>query len=117
MVKPMVDMDDIFTCKLSKDEALLMIRGVTNAEIKRAMFGIADVKALGPDGFTACFFKKAWNVIEQYVCGAIKDFFLNRKLLKEINFTIISLVPKVPTPHKVSNFRPIGCCNIIYKCI
>nr|GEU94941.1 RNA-directed DNA polymerase, eukaryota, reverse transcriptase zinc-binding domain protein [Tanacetum cinerariifolium] len=39
------------------------------------------------------------------------------KILKEINLTLIALVPKVQTPLKVYNFRPIACCNVIYKCI
>ncbi|GJU29253.1 trichome birefringence-like protein 3 [Tanacetum coccineum] len=44
-------------------------------------------------------------------CG---DF---RTLLKEINHTFLALIPKVPTPLKVADFRPISCCNVIYKCI
>ncbi|GKC34596.1 RNA-directed DNA polymerase, eukaryota, reverse transcriptase zinc-binding domain protein [Tanacetum coccineum] len=81
------------------------------------MFDIADIKAPGPDGYTACFFKKSWSVIGDDICGAIKEFFKNNKLLKEVNSTVISLVPKIPTPLKVSDFRPIACCNVLYKCI
>ncbi|GJY43525.1 RNA-directed DNA polymerase, eukaryota, reverse transcriptase zinc-binding domain protein [Tanacetum coccineum] len=28
-----------------------------------------------------------------------------------------SLVPKIYTPGKVSDFRPTACCNVLYKCI
>nr|GEW40904.1 RNA-directed DNA polymerase, eukaryota, reverse transcriptase zinc-binding domain protein [Tanacetum cinerariifolium] len=38
-------------------------------------------------------------------------------LLGEVNATLISLVPKIQNPDKVSDFRPIACCNVIYKCI
>ncbi|GJU60172.1 RNA-directed DNA polymerase, eukaryota, reverse transcriptase zinc-binding domain protein [Tanacetum coccineum] len=51
------------------------------------------------------------------VCLAIKEFFYNSKLLGEVNSTLIALIPKVSTPNKVSEFRPISCCNVIYKCI
>lgn len=34
-----------------------------------------------------------------------------------MNATLISLVPKIQTPNKVSDFRPIACCNVLYKCI
>ncbi|GKF50923.1 RNA-directed DNA polymerase, eukaryota, reverse transcriptase zinc-binding domain protein, partial [Tanacetum coccineum] len=51
------------------------------------------------------------------VCRAVKDFFQNGKFLKEVNATVISLVPKVATPAKVSDYRPIACCNVVYKII
>ncbi|GJU46796.1 RNA-directed DNA polymerase, eukaryota, reverse transcriptase zinc-binding domain protein [Tanacetum coccineum] len=47
----------------------------------------------------------------------VKEFFLTGKLLGEVNATLILLVPKVPTPDKVSDLRPIACCNVLYKCI
>lgn len=34
-----------------------------------------------------------------------------------VNATTIALVPKLDTPLKVSDFRPIACCNVLYKCI
>ncbi|GKD29284.1 RNA-directed DNA polymerase, eukaryota, reverse transcriptase zinc-binding domain protein [Tanacetum coccineum] len=45
------------------------------------------------------------------------EFFSLGKLLGEVNATLISLVPKSLTPLKVSDFRHIACCNVIYKCI
>lgn len=38
-------------------------------------------------------------------------------MLKKVNSTIVALVPKVPNPSKIGDFRPISCCNIVYKCI
>ena len=38
-------------------------------------------------------------------------------MLKESNTTIISLIPKVPIPSSIGDFRPISCCNTVYKCI
>lgn len=31
--------------------------------------------------------------------------------------TILTLVPKIPNASSVNDFRPIACCNTIYKCI
>ena len=44
-------------------------------------------------------------------------FFATGRLLKSINSTAISLVPKVENPSNLREFRPISCCNTLYKCI
>ncbi|GKA23866.1 RNA-directed DNA polymerase, eukaryota, reverse transcriptase zinc-binding domain protein [Tanacetum coccineum] len=78
---------------------------------------IDDNKAHGPDGFSSHFFKASWNIVGDELCNAVKDFFKNGKLLKEVNSTVISLMPKIPTPRVVSYYRPIACCNVVYKII
>ncbi|GKC30130.1 RNA-directed DNA polymerase, eukaryota, reverse transcriptase zinc-binding domain protein [Tanacetum coccineum] len=76
--------DELFINKLTKSEADLMVRDITNEEIKDAIFGIRNAKAPGPDGYTSMFFKKSWDIIGGDVCGAIKEFFKSNKLLGEI---------------------------------
>ena len=51
------------------------------------------------------------------MCEAVQEFFNSGQLLSEVNTTVISLIPKIPTPNKVTDFRPIACCNVLYKCI
>lgn len=51
------------------------------------------------------------------MCDAVKDFFVSVKLLKSVNATFVSLVPKVACPRIVGDYRPIACCNILYKAI
>ncbi|GKA88532.1 RNA-directed DNA polymerase, eukaryota, reverse transcriptase zinc-binding domain protein [Tanacetum coccineum] len=75
-----------------------VIKGeVSNDEIKDAMYSIDDNKAPGPDGYTIKFYKKAWNIIGGDVCNVVKEFFRKRKLLGELNATLITLVPKLFT--------------------
>ncbi|GKD89732.1 putative RNA-directed DNA polymerase, eukaryota, reverse transcriptase zinc-binding domain protein, partial [Tanacetum coccineum] len=103
--------------RLSMEAANSMIREVSDKEIRDTMFSMGDNKASGPDGFLAAFFKEAWDIIRVDVCKAIKEFFINGILLKELNHTIIALIPKVNTPLRINDYRPISCCNTLYKCI
>ncbi|GKD92540.1 hypothetical protein Tco_1372377 [Tanacetum coccineum] len=47
--------------------------------------------------------KSAWSIVGDEFSQAIMDFFANGKLLKEINFTVIALIPKSQTPRKISD--------------
>lgn len=46
---------------------------------------------------------------------AVISFLNSGKMLKEVNNTIITLIPKVLCPESVRDFRPISCCNVLYK--
>lgn len=51
------------------------------------------------------------------VINAILEFFSSGTLLREPNAIAICLVPKSPNADKMTTFRPISCCNTLYKCI
>ncbi|XP_021987007.1 uncharacterized protein LOC110883597 [Helianthus annuus] len=105
-----------FPRRISVAKADFMIRDVTDDEIKSAFFDIGDDKAPGPDRYSSAF-KKSWQIIGEEVTFAIKDFFRSGRLLQEINHTFLALIPKVNTPTYVTDYRPISCCNVIYKAI
>ncbi|KAL0455413.1 UNVERIFIED_CONTAM: Retrovirus-related Pol polyprotein from type-2 retrotransposable element R2DM [Sesamum latifolium] len=102
---------------IPNDERETMIWAVEREEIKAAFFDIDEDKAPGPDGFSAGFFKAAWSVIGDELTTAIQDFFVSGKMLKQVNATVLSLIPKVANPTTVAEFRPISCCNVLYKAI
>ncbi|GKD98938.1 methylenetetrahydrofolate reductase 1 [Tanacetum coccineum] len=112
-----LNVEGLFSKSISATTSSNMVCDITNDEIKAAMFDIGDDKAPGPDGYTSAFFKKGWSVVGHDVCNAVRDFFSNGCILKEINHTFLALIPKVSTPLKVNDYRPISCCNVIYKCI
>lgn len=71
----------------------------------------------GRDGFNAHFFKTAWNIVQVEVVKGVQNFFKHNKILSGINDTRLALIPKSVHPDSVSQYRPIACCNVIYKCI
>ncbi|GFZ00592.1 eukaryotic translation initiation factor 4E [Actinidia rufa] len=76
-----------------------------------------DDKAPGPDGYSSCFFKKSWDITGTDVCLAVKEFFRAGFILKQLNHATIVLVPKSENATRVEDFRPISCCNVVYKTI
>nr|GFC92323.1 methylenetetrahydrofolate reductase 1 [Tanacetum cinerariifolium] len=108
---------NLFNTCLDKQNALNMVRSVSDREVKEALFSMGDDKSPGPDRYTAAFFKEAWTIVGDEVSNAIREFFTNGKLLKELNHTVIALIPKVKSPSRVNDYRPISCCNVLFKCI
>jgi len=67
--------------------------------------------------FLPIFCKKAWYIVGDLFYHAIQEFFSSGNLLKKINHSVIVLVPKSSHAVFVGDFRPIACCNVIYKVI
>ncbi|KAJ9542089.1 hypothetical protein OSB04_028595 [Centaurea solstitialis] len=88
VVDPMLP-DDFFNKSLSLSDSLHMIRPIVDDEIKWAMFNI----------------------------GAVHNFFYSGNLFKQLNHTLLCFIPKVPNATRVTDFRPISCCNVLYKVI
>ncbi|GJV08696.1 RNA-directed DNA polymerase, eukaryota, reverse transcriptase zinc-binding domain protein [Tanacetum coccineum] len=69
-------------------------RGISDVEVKNAMFDIEDSKAPDPDGYTARFYKSAWSIIGKDVCkiqSPVKELFkgYNRKQkIRKVAFKI-----------------------------
>ncbi|GJR83334.1 sodium/hydrogen exchanger 6, partial [Tanacetum coccineum] len=67
--------------------------------------------------FTWVLAKSPWDIVGGEITNAVRDFFSNGKLLKELNHTIISLISKVSTLAKINDYRPISYCKVLFKCI
>nr|GEW62149.1 hypothetical protein [Tanacetum cinerariifolium] len=112
-----LNIDELFGTKLDENDALNMIRNVSSSEVKEAIFSIGNDKSSGMDGYTVAFFKDAWDIVGDGIIAAVKEFFTNGRLLKELNHAVIALVPKNQNPSQVNDYRPISCCNVLFKCI
>ncbi|XP_058776403.1 uncharacterized protein LOC131650721 [Vicia villosa] len=103
--------------RLKHVDIVALRTGSQLAEEDRMDLGIGDNKAPGEDGYTARFFKAAWNTIKQDVCSAIRDFFEKKRLHPALNCALVTLIPKSPEAKNVKNLRPIACCTTVYKII
>ena len=91
------EMFDSFSPCISKEENRDLIKDVFEDEILIALLKINSLKALGPDGLQASFYKKYWKIIGISIGKMVRTFFYNGHLLKEIDWTFTTLIPKVDT--------------------
>lgn len=111
-----IDTDVFENCPtVSEDQGRFLCRSVTMEEVKKALWSIPSEKSPGPDGFSSDFFKVSWNIIKDDLYVAVHDYFVNDRLLKQVNATFLTLVPKTQCPTTAADFRQIACCNVIYK--
>lgn len=94
-----------------------LAKEVTEEEIRKIIFDMPSDKSPGPDGYTSEFFKAAWNVVGKDVTVAIQSFFEKGFLPKGLNSTILALIPKKEKAEEMKDYRPISCCNVLYKAI
>lgn len=101
-----------FQC--SQMDCAKLVREVTSEEIKDVIFRMPGNKSPGPDGYTTEFFKGAWEIIGGDITVAIQSFFIKGFLPKGLNSTILALIPKEEVK-LMKDYRPISCCNVLYK--
>ncbi|KAL2934539.1 hypothetical protein RDABS01_017658 [Bienertia sinuspersici] len=93
-------------------QADMLINPFSKEDVKEVLFSIPNDKAPGLDGYSSKFFKKSWAIIGEEITEAILQFFDNGKLLKQLNATTLTLIPKVIHPRYVTDYRPIACCKL-----
>jgi len=74
-------------------------------------------KAPGPNDYQALFFQKYWALVGGSVCSLVLDVLKGARFPEGLNSTFLALIPKVDNPQQVTQFRPIGLCNVVYKII
>jgi len=61
------------------------------------------------------FFKDFWDVLKIDLLNFFAEFYRHGKLTKGLNSTFIALIPKVDSPQRVADFRPISLVSSVYK--
>ncbi|KAL2224534.1 UNVERIFIED_CONTAM: hypothetical protein Sindi_3021100 [Sesamum indicum] len=106
---------------LSNEEASHLISAFTPDDVKQAVFDIAEDKAPGPDGYSSGFFKAAWPVVGQEVTKADRaprpDGYSSGFYKNAWPVVGQEITKAVHSRTSVADFRPISCCNVLYKII
>ncbi|XP_074290946.1 uncharacterized protein LOC141617678 [Silene latifolia] len=77
---------------INSSDSHSLVREISPAEIRDALFSMDSNSSPGIDGFSAGMSKQA-------------------------NSTVISLIPKKAIPNAVTDYRPISCCTVFYKTV
>jgi len=100
---------------LSHVEGSGLIKPFSAEEVKAAVWDCDSYKSSGPDGVNFGFIKEFWEDLKGDVMRFISEFHRNSKLTRGINSTFIALIPKVDSPQRVQDFRPIALVGCLYK--
>lgn len=103
--------------KVSPEMNAYMSQPYTEEEITEALAQMCPTKAPGPDGLPAAFYQKHWKSVKEGVISTCLHILNNTGTIAPLNHTYIALIPKCAKPRKVTEFRPISLCNVIYRII
>ena len=101
--------------KVTNSMNQLLTRDFSAAEFRVALKQMYPLKAPGPDGMPPLFFQHFWLICGEVVIATVLDFLNNGICPPDFNKTHIILIPKVKSPKKVTGYRPISLCNVVYK--
>jgi hypothetical protein len=65
-------------------------------------------KTLSPYGFSVDFFKDFWEVVKHDIYGVVEDSRRSASILKALNATMITLIPKENEARTLDRYRPIA---------
>lgn len=101
-----LDLSTISCPQLSDMFASLLVQPFSREDIWNIIKHMKKGKAPGPDGFNVEFFIACWDIVGDNFYDAIMDFFESSQLHRGLNSTSIALIPKVPTPSRMSDSGP-----------
>ena len=84
-------------------------------EIFQTLRELLPLKAPGPDGYHAIFFRTHWSSLGPSIIQVIQDIFEQLTIPLSWGDTNLVLIPKVAYPKLINQFRPISLYNILYK--
>lgn len=94
-----------------------LIKPVEDKEISWAFYQMDLRKSSRSDGLSWMFFQENWSMVDKDVLGYYKELLNGGRSVREINDTILVLIPKDPQPQSMTSYHPISLCRVIYKLV
>ena len=102
---------------ISQMDQMDLERVFTGSEVEKAIRSMNKFKAPGLDGYQPVFYQQCCDVVGESVTKFVLDFFESGNLPTTLNDALLVLIPKVGKPEKITQFRPISLCNVLFKII
>ena len=93
----------------------VLVKEFLEVEVKNDIKQMYPLKSLGPDGMSPLFYQHFWPKIGGVVTSIVLAFLNSGIIPPNFNHTHIVLIPKCKEPKKVTDYRPISLCNVVYK--
>ena len=82
-------------------------------EVVQAVHSMRPTKASDPNGMSAIFYQKYWDVIGNDIINTVFNVLNSDASVAPLNQTNIALIPKTNSPTKMNEFQPISLCNVL----
>jgi len=102
---------------ITREDNEMLVRRISEEEVKEAVWNCDSSKSPGPDGFNFGFIKFCCDILKRDVVSAVQRFAEGGSWPKSTNASFITLVPKVANPQQLNEFRPISLVGCVYKII
>ncbi|XP_026378405.1 uncharacterized protein LOC113272823 [Papaver somniferum] len=109
------DLFDYEHDSISAEESIAMDIIPTPDEIRQAVFDLGADSAPGPDGFSGCFYRHCWDIIQEDLIKDIMHCWNSGHIPNGVNSSLIILLAKVRGANTLHNFRQIGLSNFFFK--
>ena len=104
-------------CSLQGEMIEKLEKQMDIVELKHIIWSTHPYKAPGPDGLQGIFYRQCWDWLHISLLEFMQMTFATRYIPKEVCEAYMCLIPKIPNPSIISQFRPISLCNVLYKLI
>ena len=109
------DLLSSLTNSLSADQSMSCEGQITLEEITNAVKGLNSSKLPGPDGLSAEFYVKFWDLLGPYLVQVFNSCFLNSKMCDSMKVSHTRVIFKKGDAKNLKNWRPMSLLNVDYK--